>query len=459
MLRESIGILSIGTLLAGPLLAGPASAHSTNALTPLAPWSANVTQGAGGQPSAVDRIVLLARNGDATSEALIQTLAQQRSALLFNVLVRGTVLENRDGVHSQRNYLSAEEKTALRASLYARPREERDAFFEERLRTGPTLVERATLLKFMGTHGNVNDVATLLAWAQTEPDDVRIPRAIQAAFSASLGELYRRDQDALKRSLWAYRRAHLSLLPGVVASINSSAEPARLDALTAILGEHPAFDTHILSEIDALVKRARFAPSGRSQERVRRYLSSQDESLRDQAILVVRTLGDGSAVEILVKMLKNADQALAKQITETLYALTGESLGPYRDVWDNWLEQASTKWQAKGARFLSVAANGSPNKASSAIKELATMRMYRDEVIDPLARALDRDETEIVALAAASIGHLGSLRATPHLLHALEDPRIEVRRAAYTALRRLTGENHGAQPTAWRAAGWGVVTD
>lgn len=42
----------------------------------------------------------------------------------------------------------------------------------------------------------------------------------------------------------------------------------------------------------------------------------------------------------------------------------------------------------------------------------------------------------------------------PPLLKALDHPSVEVKKAAFEALRRATGEDHGEKAADWLAAGW-----
>ena len=63
------------------------------------------------------------------------------------------------------------------------------------------------------------------------------------------------------------------------------------------------------------------------------------------------------------------------------------------------------------------------------------------------------------AVACSALGHLGSHAALPVLVEALEREQADVKRAAWHALKRITGRTYGPEPEIWRRLALGTLGD
>jgi HEAT repeat protein len=84
-----------------------------------------------------------------------------------------------------------------------------------------------------------------------------------------------------------------------------------------------------------------------------------------------------------------------------------------------------------------------------ALGALSQRRLFRDELVGPLTRVLQRPENEAVSAACAALAQLGSRRAVEPLLEVLRDPEERVRGSACNALRKLTGRDLPPDYDAW----------
>ena len=221
-----------------------------------------------------------------------------------------------------------------------------------------------------------------------------------------------------------------------------------------MLGRVPRADAFVLGELGHLAKVARFPVDPAVGDQVRAYLAQTDLALLTEGIVVSGRLGDAKAVEPLVALLGHDDANVRARTVEALIAITGERHGPNPELWRDWHAKVSVSWKTKAPEWLWRVSSGNSSIATRAILELAKLRTYRHELTGPLTVGLEREDEDVVVLTCAALGHLGSTAAVRPLLAKLDGSSVEVKRAAYLALRRITGEDHGEVVQDWIDAGW-----
>ena len=98
--------------------------------------------------------------------------------------------------------------------------------------------------------------------------------------------------------------------------------------------------------------------------------------------------------------------------------------------------------------------SGDESRTSRALLRVARYRVFRHELAAPVADALGGASENTAIVACSVLGHFATQECVPPLLEGLDHPSVDVRRAAYDALRRATGADHGEHSDSWRAAGW-----
>ena len=407
-----------------------------------------------------DQLLLDARKAKRPSQPLSQRLFSRGEGTcgeLFDYLSAGS-LQLRVGDRGRASEpLTDAERHAMTDALDRFPLKSIRKLLAERLEADPSQSARLTAIGLVAEIGEPSDVNLLMDWAQLEGAQVRIPRAVRSALGEGLGTLLMREPTIVHQLPKLYGGANPSLLPAFMAALGSEASPARIDTLGSLLGLEPRFDAHVLAEISNMARRARFVTSEMTLARVRRYLPSDQVALSGMAMSIAQTVGDSKAIPGLLKHLGGRDVEQRRQAAVALAKISGEQLEPTLEAWGPWHTRTAAWWKGERKRFIDLARNGKPGAASRAIQELSMLRTYRHDLVPGLSAVLAREEVELVVLATASLGHLGSMDAIPHLVAQLEKENVDVRRAAYHALRRMTGENYSDDPQAWRAAGWGVA--
>jgi len=309
-------------------------------------------------------------------------------------------------------------------------------------------------MEVLGALGRPEDMRTLLAWAELDGKTVRVAPDVRAALTRRLDELVNRQPDALRALTSAAPDLNRSLLTPVLHGLAQTPSARRLVSLGELLDCVPALDAFVLAEIGHMAPRARAVPEAATRQQVRRYLRSADPVLVHEAAAVAGHLRDRDAIPDLIWLLDSSDRVAAQRAHRALVEITGQQLSMARTTWQEWHTAVSEWWRDEAQKRLAIAVSGRPGAASLALQELAKLRLYRDELAPALAPCLQREEVEFVLLACATLGHLGSPAAIEPLLDTLAHSNVDVRRAAYLALRRISGEDHGDDPVTWRAKGW-----
>jgi len=405
----------------------------------------------------VGSVLLESRGRPTAPEELSRRLARGgRSSLptLFSVLARGEFPVRVGERGNSASKLAPDERAAVLSAFGLLPWPEVASFLEERRLAGRGEAERGAALEILGLHGEPEDLPAMVSWCRARPPQARVPRACRQAFERALEALLRRHPTSARLLPATRREADVTLLPPIVAALGKQPSELALQTLAELLGGTGPADVLVLAEIGHVARVARFPAPVEVCERVRPHLDSPEDALRREAALACGRLQDPEAIPRLIALLDDGDENVRARACEALAEIAGEELGSDPALWSNWHADLVEAWSLRAPELLGQARYGSPPVASRAILELTKLQPYRHELAQPLCGVLDRPEEELVSLACAALGHLGSKAAVRPLLARLNGASISVRRAAYQALRRITEEDHGEDPAAWQAAGW-----
>lgn len=318
-----------------------------------------------------------------------------------------------------------------------------------------TEARRLCVLRILGAHGQRADLSSLLHWTVDVQSRERVPRSLRTAFLDALIQVLGRDPQALQSVPEIYRAAHPSLLPAIAHAVGASQQPGCVDTLTSLLDVVPKANSLLLTEVAQAVQTQRGPTKEPTLQRLQSALQVSEGETLTAAIHAAGETGLRTAVPHLIDWLKSEDPNLRNTAHVALQQITKQQFRVEPDRWQSWYQREMTWWQQEYTKLKSTAIHGLGGHASNALKEISKRRFFREATAPDLAACLDRPEQELVVLTCAVLGHLGSKSSVPPLLGKLaSDQPLAVRKAAYDALRRITEENHGEQPDAWRAAGW-----
>ena len=453
-MRSSDGGLLVSTsfMLVGICLVAPPTAAGAPVRAPFQELDDRTELGA----DEVAQIFLDARDVGPSTKALAEALASDGGPALprlFDTLCRGRFDVRVGERGTSTKALEPDERRALVAAVGRLPWDEVRTFLADRRAEEPTRAQRLAALELLGAHGTTRDLSALLDWS--EPDDrrARVPRAVRGAFTEALGGVLDRDERVLRQVPGLYSAAHLSLLPSILNVLGARPSPPTLSTLAELLGVVPKADALVLAEIAHAAQGLRQPADAGTRGRVRAYLYTERGPLTE-GIMAAGKLEDAAAVPRLVELLAHADPSVRERAHAALAQITSQRIGPDPQAWTDWHAEAMEWWRDRAPADLRRVRSAGPAVAAQAVLDLSKQRFFRHRLAGPLSYGLEREHEDLVVLTCAALGHLGSPLAVEPLLGSLEDPSVEVRRAAFLALRRLTGEDHGEDPRAWVEAGW-----
>ena len=264
-------------------------------------------------------------------------------------------------------------------------------------------------------------------------------------------QLIERDAGTRGSLVHAYGDVPAGLQVELIRALGRSGTEEDLMALADLLGQSAETELLVLIEIGRVGAAVAHPIDEAIRESVRPYLSEADAQMRIEAAATVEKLEDYGAIGDLIRWTESDGRLVARART-ALRALVGKDRGSRAAAWSRWYEAELDWWQRTSQSDFDAIRMGGPARASRVLMELADRRIFRYELVDPVAEALKRSEPEIVVVACSVLGHLGARQAAPKLVEKLSSPDESVRLAAVRALQRITGLKLSSNPQAWKGA-------
>ena len=301
-----------------------------------------------------------------------------------------------------------------------------------------------------------NEPVRLLAqWAGLGDPNIRLSALRQAAFTKHLRRLTQENPGNFREFPGVLRDVHLSLAPTLIEL--SAEEPGAigLERTSALLGRRTEADSLILSTLTKQAEAERFLSDvDRARQRVLEELDTEDPGHLAHAIRACEALECSDAAGRLIQLLTHEDHNVKQLAQQALEELSLERSLRGFEEWESWHQAQLNWWARESSELLDNIQSGSPAFAVRAAKEISQRRLFRERFLEALKSGSRRSEPEVAVVCVATLGHLGTNLSTEPLKVALNHEALEVQQAAYQALRRLTGENHGGEAADWTLAGW-----
>jgi len=272
---------------------------------------------------------------------------------------------------------------------------------------------------------------------------------VRAPLQQALLRVVANDEKAVSALGARFAEQPPALYAPVIRAIGSAGSPAAMRQLTELLEKRPEADAVLLCEIARLGGLLPHPIESRARTHVRGYLSRDDAQILAAAVYAVGRLEDHEAAEQLVDLLDSDLEHVRTSAHGVLRELSGKHFPLDQARWDTWYRNESEWWRRDAPFHKAELGSGAQFQVAAALRELSVHRLYRHELAPEVARCLERSETDLVRLACAALGQLGSRTVLPELVQLLERGDSETAPAAERALERITGERlRGAE--AWR---------
>jgi HEAT repeat protein len=298
---------------------------------------------------------------------------------------------------------------------------------------------RETAVLVLGEMGTRQD-ALLLVRVAAPADRARpVGRALQQAVTDALARMIVRDEQTIWTLREVYDQCHEGLLATVPRAVRAAQPPEGLQILAELLGRAPAADALILAELGHFGESVGVAIDPMVREEVRAYLGRADAHLVQGAALAAHKLDDTDAVRDLVRLMRHHDENVRRTADLALRRITGRDFRGDAERWEVWYAE-QLHWFATSARELIDDLDlGEKALVARALNELATRRIFRDELAAPVIDVLRNPDTGLAVVACSVIGKLGLRSAAPELIELAEHANPTLKGAAQGALTRLRG--------------------
>jgi len=434
--------LRLGVLFALVLACSPARA-ATQAQAPVAP----------------ERIArLLARLSDedpSSPESVATQLAQLGSEALPSML--GTLVEGRwsrpraEG-EPELAPLSEPERTVLEEAVRRLGRAPVETLARGALVEDCPVALRSAALVGLALVGRGKDLALALEIARTEGAESAYTPRLLDALAESVAAIGRRDAAAVREVPLLVRSC---TQPEAGALIRGCAASGRAEAFFELGSLARTNGSWIPCLLPELVVAARAVPRPVDPALladVRRHLDTQDVVVARAAALALAGLGDFDSAPALIEMLDSESKLLRDAAATGLRSLTGLALGTQSRDWERWLEAEQGWFEREAPQLLEQLKQAGLGQRTAALAALAGHRYRRDELAASVEAALEDAAPEVRRMACVALTGLRCAASAHALTERLEDPDPTVARAAWIALKLVTGRKLAPNRALWVAA-------
>lgn len=387
------------------------------------------------------------RSGSGGDELVLALVALGDAALpaAFDALVQGRVSE--DDLDVAWTELDRRQEQATLAAITRLSPASVRAFLAGIALPETGTRERAVALRVLAESAKPGDLELCFALAA---GDAAAERDVRVALEQALLRIVAREPAATTALGARFAARPPALYSAVVRALGSAGSPQALRMLSELLGAAPAADALLLCEIARVGGLLPQPIEPRVRTRVREYLRRSDPQLLAAAVYAVGRLGDGEAAEQLVALLQSELEHVRTSAHRVLRELSGAHLPLQHERWAGWYRRESEWWRRDAPFHKAELGSGAQYQVAAALRELAVHRLYRHELAPEVARCLEHPERDLVLLACAVLGQLGSRTALPGLVDLLDRQDPACAQAAQRALERITGQRLGEEAEAWR---------
>lgn len=325
------------------------------------------------------------------------------------------------------------------------PRTQLRSYLGELKRGTPSLLQRMTAVAVLGEYGEAEDLPLLVQVTPHGEDGKLTPSSLISLFGRAADALLDRHPDAASELETSLSEAVTPLRVELIRRLHDHPSPEALESLARQLGRELTVDPIVMIALQHQgADRRQDAPHW-VRRRVRQYLDHTDKNLSREAIRCVAALDDVDATSKLIGLLDTGPERARRDAWSSLRLITGQRMSRRCIEWETWY-QDEERWQADRLESALIELTSpDPSQVSAAVLELSRRRVYRAQILPALVELTSHDNPELVRIACAALGGLGSWSAVPPLRQLLNHPDRGVQAQVRSSLTRLAfTEGHQA---------------
>lgn len=385
----------------------------------------------------------------------LTALGSEPAPVLFR-LVSGEALDELLGESGPEAWLCSPDRVGALAleTLANLPELPVRATLRQQASARPERAVRVAALNVLGRQGVSGGIPLFFELLSESGDEIEM-RALRAPATEALAAVLRADSqavNALEKPLLAAPLAQQRLVCEALA-LSGRAEACGL--LQKLVGKDLELDLLVLEGLGRFAERFPWRMDENTSALLRACLEHAEPALRAAGARALGRGRDTKALAALVAHLGDGDEDTARASLWALRECTGETRLTAEADWRAWLENERAWWRDTGKAQTERLAQGDTSKLPQALREAVKHPLARQAMVDALLGVLDGLEPSAKQLVSASLAQLGARQAVPSLIELLFERDPDVRKAAWNALRRLTGENLPAEPRLWEEYAFG----
>ncbi|MFT5289836.1 MAG: hypothetical protein ACI8QS_001732 [Planctomycetota bacterium] len=310
--------------------------------------------------------------------------------------------------------------------------------------------QRLAALEIVGAHGSADEMSLaveLAGW--DEPPSKALRRRLRNVFERSLGQVLARDPRAFGQLERLWSRMPDEMLTSGLRAMGRSGSADAVDPLVTAMRSDERAAGVALAEIGRLAAELTVSQRKALVDQITPYARHEHPGVRAALTRALAELGRREALPVLVDLLADADSSVVTSSHRALVQVSGVQLRADASRWRSWLA-AENRWFAEEAPgYLLQLESDSDAAVFDALRELSLRRLYRQDFSSRLIDLLEHDSAAVRAHVCDVLAACNIESALPRLAKVLRYDEEPVWRAAWTALKALTGQDHPSDPDQW----------
>lgn len=347
--------------------------------------------------------------------------------------------------------LSEPQREVLLQVLAGLPREQVLHAALERTELSHEAAARRLVLDVLGVAGSVEHLPLLLELAQLEREESP-PRAVAQAFQGALVGILAREPRAYDALANYHRDAPPALTESIVRAVGDAGDARGLQFLEHVITFRPEELSLCASQVRRVGRSGDPELDQGLAQRLRWAVDPQRPETCRALLLALGELRDYESVPLLIELMQSPDAGLSGNALWALRRITELEFPALPERWLAWYE-SELEWFAREEPLaLRDLHHGAPSAAAAAARAISERRLWREELAQELATALQRPHPTLRAPICRALERLGVDSVAVELVELLDDDDSESARAAWRALVALTGHELPADSVTWRLA-------
>jgi len=232
-------------------------------------------------------------------------------------------------------------------------------------------------------------------------------------------------------------------------ALTASARPEAANVLGDCMGQSPELDSLVIDGLVELSLRYPWRVRIDVLSPLRARLESKDPAVRASSAEALGRFRDRAAISALIVHLADKDDGTARAALWSVRRIAGRADLQGAVDSQRWLDGEMRWWKEEGLTLLEDLDDPTPGALPERLRTLATHALGREQVIDALVAALPDYPNEAKVLACTTLAALEARDSVPALVELLFSDDEGVRKAAWDALRAVTGEKLPNEPRLW----------